>query len=147
MPMQDWIHKYPGVQRLLQSEEDVVVTPEAVPLAPVSACHEYWMGRYILDGHTPVPTDDLLTWGRWMQTADRQVALTSYDTGMTVSTVFLALNHQWHAGGPPVLFETMIFGLGEDQDCERYSPWAEAEAGHRRWCAWVQAQLPRPQRG
>lgn len=141
MLMQDWIAKYPGVQRLLQTEKDVVVTPEAVPLVPASAFHACWMQRYILQGHTPVPVDDPVAWGRWMQAADRQVALTSYGEELVVSTVFLGLNHQWQAGQPPWLFQTILCGLGEAHDCERYSTWADAEAGHARWCAAVRALL------
>lgn len=48
-----------------------------------------------------------------------------------VSTVFLPLNHAWD-DGPPVLFETMIFGGAFDQEQWRYRTWAEAEVGHRR---------------
>lgn len=48
-----------------------------------------------------------------------------------VSTVFLGLNHRW-GGGPPLIFETMIFGGEHDEYQERYSTWQEAEAGHKR---------------
>jgi hypothetical protein len=34
------------------------------------------MLKYILDGHTPVPCDDLLTWAQSLEKADRQVAKT-----------------------------------------------------------------------
>ena len=47
-----------------------------------------------------------------------------------VSTVFLALDHNFHPAGPPLVFETMIFG-GPHSDREwRYSTWADAAAGH-----------------
>lgn len=50
-----------------------------------------------------------------------------------VSTVFLGLNHNWR-DGPPILFETMIFGLELDEDESdpqwRYTTLAEAKAGH-----------------
>lgn len=32
--------------------------------------------------------------------------------------------------GPPILFETMIFGGKHDQDMWRYRTWAETEEGH-----------------
>ena len=50
-----------------------------------------------------------------------------------VSTVFLGLDHQHLPGGPPLVFETMVFlaGSGDDAYCERYETKAEAEAGHR----------------
>ena len=86
--------------------------------------------HYILDGHTPVRAD-LLTWATWYEAAGeaRRVAVTG-DGDVRVSTVFLGLNHQWGAG-PPLLFETMVFGGPLDQEMERYSTWDEAEAGHR----------------
>lgn len=84
---------------------------------------------YILDGHEPVPTDDVLVWGGWWEKADRFVKQTDVSEGVTVSTVFLGLDHNW-GDGPPLLFETMIFG-GPLSDSEwRYSTWAQAEKGH-----------------
>lgn len=47
-----------------------------------------------------------------------------------VSTVFLALDHSWKEGGPPILFETMIFGGKYDQYQDRYSTWDKAIQGH-----------------
>ena len=53
-----------------------------------------------------------------------------------VSTVFLGVDHQFY-GGPPLLFETMIFSHHDprheaDESTWRYTTWEEAEAGHRR---------------
>lgn len=86
--------------------------------------------NYILDGKTPVPEPDLLTWARWFETADRRVARTDLPHGGVVSTVFLAIDHGF-GDGPPVLFETMSF-IGDDSEdyFGRYSTWDEAEAGH-----------------
>lgn len=88
-------------------------------------------GKYILDGDTPVPTDDLLAWAEWYETADRIVARTQVDTDVTVSTVFLALDHGHH-GGPALLYETMIFGGRHDQYMSRYHDREAALAGHDR---------------
>jgi hypothetical protein len=87
------------------------------------------LGRYILDGHQPVSCEDLMTWGRWMADADRCVART-IQGDVWVSTVFLGLDHNFHFGGPPQLFETMAFHGDEGEDMDRYSTWEEAEAGH-----------------
>lgn len=89
-------------------------------------------GLYILDGHTPVPVDDLGVWGAFMQRGDRHVAKDTIGD-ILVSTVFLGSDHRW-GSGPPVLFETMVFGGDADTDqyCERYSTWDEATEGHRR---------------
>jgi hypothetical protein len=49
-----------------------------------------------------------------------------------VSTVFLCLDHQF-AGGPPILWETMVFGGALDQEQDRCSGTREqAEAMHQR---------------
>lgn len=54
----------------------------------------------------------------------------SYKHNIVVSTVFLALDHSWD-GGPPVLYETMIFGGPLDQSYQRrYHTRADAIIGH-----------------
>jgi hypothetical protein len=97
----------------------------------------YW----ILDGLVPVETD-LITWGRWFETADRHVGLTylSRDTNaeVQVSTVFLGIDHSF-GHGIPILFETMVFGGPFDQYTERYAFWEQAEAGHARIVAALKA--------
>lgn len=60
---------------------------------------------YVLIDQTPVEETDLLKWAKWLETADRRVALTELP-GCTVSTVFLGLDHNWF-DGRPILFESM----------------------------------------
>jgi hypothetical protein len=57
-----------------------------------------------------------------------RIAETSTE-GCRVSTVWLGSNHQY-GDGPPVIFETMVFGGGLDQFAERWSTEEEARAGH-----------------
>jgi len=85
---------------------------------------------YILKERQPVEAHDALEWGRWFEKADRRVALTEGDI-VSVSTVFLGLDHQFDGNGPPLLFETMIFGGPRDEETHRYGTWEEAEAGHK----------------
>lgn len=86
-------------------------------------------GHYILDGHTPVPVDDLFAWGRWFEVdANRRVGRDEIG-GVSVSTVFLGLDYGYPSRGP-ILFETMIFGGSHDQHQVRYATWNEAVAGH-----------------
>lgn len=75
------------------------------------------MDHYILKDGEPVQTD-LLTWGRWLEDNREQkvvkqemvtVGLWPFRTSYWVSTVFLGLNHSWTPGGPPLIFETMVF--------------------------------------
>jgi len=86
--------------------------------------------KFILDGQTPVECPDLIEWGQWMQTADRHVAKTKINDNVKVSTVFLGLDHSF-GEGPPLLFETMIFGGEHDQYMERFETWEQAETGHK----------------
>lgn len=87
-------------------------------------------GRYILKDKQPVQCDDLMEWAAWFEgTKNRIVAQTEVADGVAVSTVFLGLDHQF-GSGPPLLFETMVFGGPLDEDQERYSTWAAAERGH-----------------
>lgn len=46
----------------------------------------------------------------------KRVALTIVHEGCEVSTVFLGLDHSWTPGGPPLVFETMVFG-GQQYTC------------------------------
>lgn len=48
-----------------------------------------------------------------------------------VSTVFMGLDHNFSNEGPPLLFETMIFGGRLNQQLARCSTWEEAETVHR----------------
>lgn len=86
--------------------------------------------RYILDGRMPVEEADLMKWAKWFERADRKVALTALGGGVEVSTVFLGLNHNW-GDGPPLLFETMVFGGEHDSYQQYHSTWEEAEEGHK----------------
>jgi hypothetical protein len=87
--------------------------------------------QYILRGHTPVRCDDTLEWGQWFHSANRVVRQEEAFPGVQVSTVFLGMSHQF-GNGPPLLFETMIFGgpLHDYQD--RCSTWDEAVQMHER---------------
>lgn len=91
--------------------------------------------HYILDHLNNPIKADLMKWAEWVRVTPmerRRVAHDELADGkVRVSTVFLGLDHQFF-GGPPHIFETMIFGGPHDQYQERYSTWAEAEAGHAR---------------
>lgn len=92
------------------------------------------LDHWILEGKTPVKVDTM-TWARWLgdEVDKRRVQYHEKD-GISVSTVFLGLNHQF-GNGPPLLFETMIFGGEQDQWQDRCSTWEEAEEQHKIACA------------
>ena len=93
------------------------------------------IGLYDLAGHVPVPSDPV---GWTIRPAnERRVAWTEIGDA-TVSTVFLAVDHSF-GDGPPLLFETMVFGGALDCEQVRYATWEEAEAGHAAMCERVRS--------
>lgn len=93
------------------------------------------LDTYILVDGKPVVEPNLLKWAAWLgnHTRDRIVAKNTLDNKVEVSTVFLGLDsHGWVSGGPPMLWETMIFGGPLDKYQERYTSREAAEEGHKR---------------
>lgn len=90
-------------------------------------------GKYILDKNgNPQPCEDIYEWGEWYEKSTKQRKVARDKVGkVTVSTVFIGIDHNF-GEGPPLLFETMIFNDGgeHDQYQERYSTRQEALAGH-----------------
>lgn len=84
---------------------------------------------YRLDGHRAVPCDDLAEWAKYFGGTGRIVKQECVEEVM-ISTVFLAINHNFRRIGRPVLFETMIFEGPLSQSAQRYCTWDEAEQGH-----------------
>jgi hypothetical protein len=66
-----------------------------------------------------------------------------------ISTVWLGLDHGFMRGGPPIIFETMVFANDEvrgdapllEFDMDRYATEEEAKAGHDAMCLLVRATL------
>lgn len=83
---------------------------------------------YIEKDGKPVQVHDPLEWARQFESADRRVARDEI-SGVEISTVFLGLDHAY-LGGPPMIYETMVFGGQLDHEEDRYSTREEALAGH-----------------
>jgi hypothetical protein len=94
------------------------------------------LGHYILNPDHTLSEVDLLTWGRWMEGADRLLFMTG-NKDLFVSTVFMGLDHRFVGKGPPLLFETMVFRNHDGEECERYSSYDDAETGHKAMCRKV----------
>jgi len=88
---------------------------------------------YILDADNKPVAVDMPTWGEFFETlSNRIVDYTEINSQIYVSTVFLGLDHRHFGDGPPILFETMVFGgpISMDQACWRYASWDDACVGH-----------------
>jgi hypothetical protein len=86
-------------------------------------------GQYILDAEgNPQPEPDPIKWAKWCGKAERHVAITEIGH-TTISTVFLGLDHNW-GEGPPLLWETLVFGGKFDGEMERWSTLEDAKNGH-----------------
>lgn len=70
------------------------------------------------------------------------------ETHITVSTVWLGIDHAF-GGGPPLIFETMVFADPElsmmEEYCNRYSTEQEAIDGHANTVQMVLVTLGVPQ--
>jgi len=101
---------------------------------------------YILDEHgDPQPCADVRMWGRWFEEASRtraRILAHDRDEGadgveILVSTVFLGLDHNFGASGPPVLWETLVIGGLLDGLQMRYTSREDAFRGHQDVCRRV----------
>jgi len=101
--------------------------------------------HYILDadGKTPIEEPDLIKYVEWLEAHHEQCSVARDAAGpYEISTVFLGTNHNWRGTGPPVLWETMIFGDEGDGKFgglaqRRYASYDDAVAGHRYFVAAV----------
>lgn len=102
--------------------------------------------HYILEDHNPILEPDVLKWGKWFESANRivrkdvaTVKLDGKNLGeITISTVFLGLDHSF-GGGPPMLFETLVFGGPLDGEMDRCGTWEAAEKMHEAMVERVKA--------
>lgn len=71
-------------------------------------------------------------WAPWFEASWplRRIEDTEF-AGLRVSTVFLGTDYNFWGSGPPLLFETMVFGGEFDGWQWRYLTTAAARAGHR----------------
>jgi hypothetical protein len=90
---------------------------------------------------TPMPPTDMyfdrqgqpMTYEAWVERfrdfGYRVIAKTEVSPEVQVSTVWLGLNHNWD-DGPPLIFETLVFGGPMDGEMLRYATEEEAVKGH-----------------
>jgi hypothetical protein len=88
------------------------------------------MGNYYTRAGEPI---DLMDWAATVGREDNHVGDDIVPEPVRVSTVYLGLDHSF-GEGPPLIFETVVFGGRHDGWTDRYSTEAEAIAGHARVC-------------
>jgi hypothetical protein len=87
-------------------------------------------GQVIKMGHS---RKDILTWAAWYENAERHIGLDTI-RDVKVSTVFLGLDHNFYGEGPPILWETAVFGKEDTDIAARYASKELALAGHKKIC-------------
>jgi len=116
--------------------------------------------NYILKGKTPVLENNLIKWAKWTSTTDRALLqetlvlnhpdlpligeVVLHDRtieNISISTVFLGIDHNFCEEGPPILFETMVFGGKFDGTQQRYPTWDEAVQGHEKLKRYILNKL------
>jgi hypothetical protein len=85
------------------------------------------------------PLDREAFYASWGEPAEKYVRKTMVGK-VEISTVWLGIDHAY-SGGPPIIFETLVFGGKHADDGERYATEAEAIEGHDRWVREVQGWL------
>lgn len=85
----------------------------------------------------PITFDE---WARLWQPEYKRVALDELGE-IRISTVWLGLDHRFGDAGPPLIFETMIFGGTLDGEQSRYSTEEQARAGHAHWISLVRLEI------
>jgi len=87
---------------------------------------------YVLDGHVPRLATSLKEWSASFTETKRRVGLYVFkDPPIAISTIFLGIDHRFAGTGPPILFETMIFGNNLPEELQDYQ---------RRCCTWEEAE-------
>jgi|ERR1035437_6928735 hypothetical protein len=94
----------------------ILVDKTIVPVSPLD-----WINNY--KGTNSIKRDELY---------DKEEQI-----NVSVSTVFLGINHDYNNSGTPILFETMIFGGKYSEYQNRYSTYDEAIIGHQEACIMV----------
>ncbi len=90
------------------------------------------MKQYILEGKEYREAESREEFYAFFEDIGRRtVSKTVVSTGVEVSTVFLGFDHGFSEDGPPILFESLVFGGPLDDEMVRYATYDESLAGHR----------------
>jgi len=91
-----------------------------------------------------------MEWAKWFEKTDRHAGLDRIGDSK-ISTVFLGIDHNFFKEGPPILWETMVFGgklNGEQDRCSGNKEQAEAmhqKMVHKVFALMDQERPPEPE--
>lgn len=95
-----------------------------------------WMNRvvgglpmYILVGQDTKEVD-IDTWMKWMDGVNLELCTSNITKDIKVCSVFTALDRNYSAEGPPILFETTVHGGKSNGWTTQYSTYNLAVIGH-----------------
>ena len=88
------------------------------------------------DGSVERATKDISQWDLLYSISKRFIEQTSKGD-VTVSTIFLMFDHNFSNDGPPILWETMVFGGKHSGNTTRYTSAKDAKLGHKIACQLV----------
>lgn len=72
----------------------------------------------------------LRDWAENRQTAEMKRVARTVSEHFVVSTVYIGIDHNFAMEGPPLIFETMVFGGELEGEMDRYATEEEALRGH-----------------
>lgn len=104
---------------------------------PRPATWEEYGEQRVAEKHPMVVSQSWGHFGRW------RVDLTHINDDVTVSTVFLGIDHNFCDMGSPILYETAVFSKDNSEIADRYITRADAEKGHKRAVADCKKALRR----
>ena len=107
---------------------------------------DHYIFNYILnDANEPEPCEDMAAWEVWFESDERRILRQqtfvserphALHQHVTVSTIFLGIDHNSGEGDLPVLWETQTYIDGAVHNTWRYTSRAEAILGHNYAVVW-----------
>lgn len=89
--------------------------------------------HWILDDNHNLVEVDLITWAKYIEHPDnRVVGYTQINSEVWVSTIFLGIDHRFPSfpPGPPLVFETLVFGGPLNGEGGRWVSYDDAKTNH-----------------
>lgn len=89
------------------------------------------IGLYVLnENDEPEEVYDAIRWARWFEVPENRIVAVDKVGDVTISTVFLGIDHGFRETPTPILWETAIFGGSMGGTASRYTTRSEAIVGH-----------------